>query len=200
MSKCALTWHEVEPLEKYQTRFLIANLEAFELALPIIQSPQLAIEQAQAILAVSQSGDDIPRELIEAAKRGVVTSIFRNDGVSAKIALTDIVHVFTRESHVGIDFEDMRIIIASSTHCSIPHAVAGSGVAQEYNAWENALDKAVRCAELERPSYSKQSGGVLVIISASQHIHNLTTNRQIVNAMHQKLNSEAHFIFGMNFH
>jgi FtsZ family, C-terminal domain len=199
MIKSLPIWHVVEPLEKDQTRFVVVNLETDELALPIIESPQLAIKHAHALLAVSRSGDDVPYELIEAAKRGAVTAVLRNDVASAKIALNDIVHVFTRESYVGIDFEDMRIIVASSTNCSTPNAVAGSGVAQEYSAWENALNTAVQCAELERPNCLKRSGGVLMIISASQHMHQLTTNRHIVNAMRQKLDPEAHFIFGVNF-
>jgi FtsZ family, C-terminal domain len=195
----APTWHEVEPMERDQTRFLIANLESDALALPTIQSPQLAIKQAHSIFVVSQRENTIPHEVVESYKRGVVTAVLLNDTATAKIALTDIVHVFTRESYVGSDFEDMRIIISSSTNCSIPHAVAGSGAAQEYSGWENALDTAVQCAALERPNCLKQSGGMLLIISASQHMHKLITNKQIANVMRKKLNSEAHFIFGINF-
>jgi FtsZ family, C-terminal domain len=192
-------WHEVEPLEKDQTRFVIANLEADELALPIIQSPEHAIAQAHAMLAVSHGGDDIPHELIAATKRGVVTAVLRNDVATAKIAVTDIVHVFTRLSYMGIDFEDLRAILASSTNHTVPHAVAGSGTARSHSTCMDAFDMAIGRAELEHTNCLRNSGGVLLIISASQHHLRLHTGRAVINALRLKVDPEALLLYGINF-
>jgi cell division protein FtsZ len=178
---------------------VIANWQADALALPIIDAPRKAIKQAQALIVVSHSGNALAQEVVEAKKHGVVTAVLRNDAATAKIALTDIVHVFTRLSCMGIDFEDLRTILASSTKRAVPHAVAGSGTTHSRSTCMDALDMAISRAELEHANCLKNSGGALVTISASQHNLRLDTNKAVMNAMRLKINSEAVVLYGINF-
>lgn len=190
-------WHEVEPLEKAELCFVIGNLQAGELALPIIESPTLAIGHAHVIFLIAQGNPETPREAVEAHKRGVLTAILRNDEAAAQIAVTDTVHVFTRESFIGIDFEDFRILVANSTSTTLPHLVAGSATANSQSNWSNALDFAVQRAEHVHVNCIRQSSGVLIIISFGKGCLSLATSKLIFNALRGKLNSEAFLLYGL---
>jgi hypothetical protein len=193
------TWHEVEPLEKDWTRFLIVNLEPSQLALPIAEPASFPLSEAHVIFAVSKNGSNFPHEMLEARECGVVIAILRNDIELAKTALTDIVHVFTRESYVGIDFEDFRFIVDCSTKSPIPELVAFSGTARGQNAGLDALKIALtENASIQAIDF-KKIGGLLLIISAGQSVFKLDMVKAINQVLSERVSPQALTNFGMNF-
>lgn len=174
-------WHEVKSPAKEGVRFVIANMETQDLALPSVDSAKVSIEQANAIFVVSQRGNEFPPDVVYAHKRGVCTAILRNDVTSARVALLDLVRVLTPESWCGVDYEDFRFVAERSTNASLPAVVAGSGTARGHNAGLSALEIALANAELGQFKSFEKLRGIFIAISGSQRSMKLSFVKAIIN-------------------
>lgn len=191
MKKNQPKWHEIKSTAQEGVRFVIANMEAQDLALPSIDSPKGAIEKAKVVFILTQSDNKFPASVVQAHKSGICAAVLHNDVISARLALQDLVRVLTPESWCGVDYEDFRFVAERSASAPLPTVIAGSGTAQDDNGGLSALEMALVNAGLERHQDFEKLRGIFVAISGSQHIMKLSVVKAIINEVRARCGGDT---------
>jgi cell division protein FtsZ len=114
---------------------------------------------------------------------------FAHVDTQVKVAIGSIAHIVNVPGNVGVDFEDVRIVMTNKGHGRLGFATAAGD-----NRARQATEQAV-----ERPTLGRKNlrlaSGVLVIITAGISLRMSEIN-EVMNTVRDKAGEEAHMMFG----